>query len=253
MRWFTPSTEVELCGHATVASAKALTETQLANLVQDKDVKMITISFESKFRGKLGATFNKKNGRITLNFPANPCHPLNNNEHTAWLGEMISTTLGEDVSEDSIADIQFSHGTKILLLRLKDQEDHPEKLLAKVSPDYRKLEKIKTGNLPVGIIVVTVKGESVKNDGEAPHFYSRLFAPLYGIDEDPVTGMAHTTLTPYWFQEHSEALEGENFAIDTLFGRQHSKRGGNLFCTLAGDRVNIAGEARVTIKGQLFI
>lgn len=253
LRWFTPRKEADLCGHATVATTKALAEIQFTNLYMDKDVKTITLSFESKFRGKLGAALNKNNGRITLNFPSNPCHELNQNAHSSWLAEMITTTLGKDVSEDSISDIQYSPGTEILVLRLKDQENNPEKLLEKVSPDFKKLEAIPTGTLSVASVIVTIKGADAKDGTGAPHFYSRFFSPWYGIDEDPVTGMAHTILTPYWFQEHTKVLKGDDFVIETLLGRQHSSRGGNVYCTLLGDRVNLSGEARVTIKGQLFV
>lgn len=216
-------------------------------------MKAITISFESKFRGKLGAGLNKDNGRITLNFPSSPCHPLNMSEHSSWLGELISTTLGKHVPEDSVSDVQYSPGARMLLLRLKDQEGHPEKLLEQVTPDFRKVEKLPTGDLKVEIIIVTIKGVDAKDASGAPNFYSRVFASYYGVDEDPVTGFAHTVLTPYWFQEHTKALNGEDFVVETLLGRQHSTRGGSVYCTLLGDRVNMSGEARVTIKGQLLV
>jgi len=250
LRWFTPTNEVQLCGHATVASAKALVEVQLTDKYLDPETKNVTVNFETKFRGKLGAAVSKDTGRITLNFPSNPTHKLNKNEHP-WIDEMIATCLGDSVSPEFVSDIQYSPGSKILLLRLSDSLTKDE--LRQVSPDFKKLLTINTGDF-VHDSIVTVKGASPSagEGGSAtePNFYSRFFAPWDGIDEDPVTGLAHTVLTPYWTQEFSKA---ESKDIGTLFARQHSSRGGEVYCTLLGDRVNLAGEARVTIKGQMFV
>lgn len=249
---------MELCGHATLASTKALVEAQLTDLYIDPQVKTITISFESKFRGKLGAALSKDTNRITLNFPSNPTHPLNKSEHSSWIEDMIVTTLGKDVPSESVCDVQYSPGTKILLIRLNEKiipfSSSAVDELRKVSPDFKKLLSVNTGNLDVHDIIVTVRGTAnPTGDGsENPHFYSRFFAPWDGIDEDPVTGLAHTLLTPYWTQELTKSMKGEEI-VGTLLGRQHSTRGGNVFCTLVGDRVNLSGTARVTIKGQLFI
>ncbi|ODM97984.1 Phenazine biosynthesis-like domain-containing protein [Orchesella cincta] len=247
LRWFTPSNEVQLCGHATVASTKALVEAQLTDKYLDPATKTVTVNFESKFRGKLGAAVSKDSGRITLNFPSNPTHKLNKGEHP-WVDEMIVTLMGERVSPELVDDIQYSPGTKILLVRLSDSLTPDE--LRQVSPDFKKLLNINTGDF-VHDIIVTVKGVSpALGEGAGPNFYSRFFAPWDGIDEDPVTGLAHTVLTPYWTHEFSRK---ESREIGTLHARQHSTRGGDVYCTLLGDRVNLAGEARVTIKGQLFV
>ncbi|CAL8080162.1 unnamed protein product [Orchesella dallaii] len=247
LRWFTPTNEVQLCGHATVASTKALMEAELTDKYLDPATKNVTVNFESKNRGKLGAAVSKDNGRITLNFPSNPTHKLNKSEHP-WIDEMIVTTLGERVSPEFVEDVQYSPGTKILLVRLSDGLTHAE--LRQVSPDFKKLLRIDTGDF-VHDIIVTVKGVSPSEGEDAgPNFYSRFFAPWDGVDEDSVTGVAHTVLTPYWTQEFSKK---ESREIGILFARQHSTRGGNLYCTLLGDRVNLAGEARVVIKGQMFV
>jgi predicted PhzF superfamily epimerase YddE/YHI9 len=75
-------------------------------------------------------------------------------------------------------------------------------------------------------------------------FVSRFFAPAAGIDEDPVTGSAHCTLIPFW---------AEQFKKNTMFARQISRRGGELFCEFAGDRVRIGGQARLFLRGEIFI
>jgi PhzF family phenazine biosynthesis protein len=232
LRWFTPTNEVPLCGHATVASAKAIFSLEL----NDTDKK--TISFESKFRGKLGATLNENDGRIILNFPSNPTHSLNLSEHSSWVYPMIEATLG---SQDDVVDIQYSPGSKVLLLRLKDTLG-PQGL-REVKPDFKAMMEIDTNKF-IHDIIVTVKG-SGKN-GE-PDFYSRFFAPWDGVDEDPVCGMAHTVMTPYW----TKVFEGKK--TGTLYARQHSTRGGDLMCTLLGDRVQLAGSAKISLKGEIYI
>jgi PhzF family phenazine biosynthesis protein len=75
-------------------------------------------------------------------------------------------------------------------------------------------------------------------------FVSRNFAPGYGIDEDPVTGSAHCTLAPYW---------ANRLGNTSLTARQISTRGGELWCTVEGDRVKIAGDAVTYLQGQIFI
>jgi predicted PhzF superfamily epimerase YddE/YHI9 len=75
-------------------------------------------------------------------------------------------------------------------------------------------------------------------------FVSRFFAPSKGIPEDPVTGSAHCTLIPYWANELGRTA---------LHARQISARGGELFCNLMGDRVEIAGHAALFLKGQIWI
>jgi len=89
--------------------------------------------------------------------------------------------------------------------------------------------------------IVTVKGSGKPNE---PHFYSRFFAPADGINEDHVTGVSHTVLTPYWTQE---------LGPGTFLARQHSQRGGDLFVSLENDRVHMAGRCKVNLSGKFFI
>ena len=73
---------------------------------------------------------------------------------------------------------------------------------------------------------------------------SRFFAPSVGVDEDPVTGSAHCTLIPYW---------AEQLGKTELYARQVSKRGGEIFCELRGDRVRMGGNAVLYLKGEIYV
>jgi len=99
-------------------------------------------------------------------------------------------------------------------------------------PDFRAITE-----LGVHAVIVTAPGDT-------SDFVSRFFAPSVGVDEDPVTGSAHCTLIPYW----AERLEKNE-----LYALQVSKRGGELFCELRGDRVKIAGNAVLYLKGQIDV
>jgi predicted PhzF superfamily epimerase YddE/YHI9 len=99
-------------------------------------------------------------------------------------------------------------------------------------PDFRAISA-----LGVHAVIVTAPGD-------ISDFVSRFFAPSVGVDEDPVTGSAHCTLIPYW---------AEQLGKTELYARQVSKRGGELFCMLEGDRVKIAGNAVLYLKGEIYV
>lgn len=101
-----------------------------------------------------------------------------------------------------------------------------------IEPDFRLLEQVDTRG-----VIVTAPGEEVD-------FVSRFFAPSVGIDEDPVTGSAHTMLTPYW---------AERLNKETLTARQISKRGGELKCRMNKNRVEIGGQAQTYLTGTIRI
>jgi len=247
LRWFTPLFEVPLCGHATVATAKVLVENLLTETPELKEKNEIVIEFESKFRGVLGAVYNCQSERITLHFPINPCFSLYA-EGEEWVQQLIEATVFPELTTDCIQDIQYSSSAKIVLLRLGDHLNQND--LARINPDYRKMKKIANLEDTFGVLV-TVKGKNGSVETETPHFYSRFFAPWYGVNEDPVCGSAHTVLTPYWSKEY---FSGQAVIGETLLAKQHSERGGNLYCTVvASDRVAIGGEARIVIKGELVI
>ncbi|HJL16641.1 MAG TPA: PhzF family phenazine biosynthesis protein [Sandaracinaceae bacterium LLY-WYZ-13_1] len=159
LRWLTPATEVDLCGHATLASAHVIWETDRA----DGDL---------TFHTRSGALIARRvDGGIELDFPATPPEPTD-----APPG--LLEALGLDASQvSSVQKTRFDY-----LVVLED-----EAAVRAVRPTMRALAAI-----DVRGAMVTAPG-----DGE-PDFVSRFFAPGAGVDEDPVTGSAHCALTPYW-------------------------------------------------------
>jgi len=113
------------------------------------------------------------------------------------------------------------------LMILKDESE-----VLKARPDFKAISKLdKRG------VIITAKGDEAD-------FVSRCFYPALGIDEDPVTGSAHTLLTPYWSRRLSK---------NDLHAKQLSKRGGELTCQLKGEKVNISASARTIIKASLYL
>ena len=107
-----------------------------------------------------------------------------------------------------------------------------EQVVRNIRPDFTLLEQLHP--FTVGITA----------PGEQTDFVSRYFAPSYGVPEDPVTGSAHCTLTPYW-----SARLGKT----RLHARQVSQRGGELWCEMRGERVVLKGNAVLTLRGELLI
>ena len=201
LRWFTPAIEVDLCGHATLASAHVLYN----HLGYSGD--QITFSSVS---GELGVT--RSNGRLVLDFPATPPSP-------AEIKEELIQGLGSEPREvlksrDYLA--VFGSEDEILALR----------------PNFDVLGKLDC----LGIIVTA--------EGKESDFVSRFFAPAAGINEDPVTGSAHTTLIPFW---------SERLKKTSLHAFQLSRRRGELFCQLSGDRVKIEGNAQTFFIGEIIL
>jgi len=163
LRWFTPSSEVDLCGHATLASAHTLWE---AGEVSSEE----TIDFDTK-SGILTAEKNEK--WIELNFPAEI-------EEAADIPENMTKALGQ---------IEIVYSGKNRMDYLLEVES--EEIVKNIEPDFDLLKKIDTRG-----IIVTAISASDKYD-----FVSRFFAPNIGITEDPVTGSAHCCLGPYWSEK----------------------------------------------------
>jgi PhzF family phenazine biosynthesis protein len=107
-----------------------------------------------------------------------------------------------------------------------------EGAVRKVRPDFTALERI------------ACRGTIITARGDRSDFVSRFFAPRVGVREDPVTGSAHCVLIPYW-----AAVLGKN----DLHAFQVSKRGGELFCAQAGDRVSISGKAVLYLEGSITV
>jgi len=170
LRWFTPAVEVELCGHATLATAHILWETGV-----------LTPGAQARFHTASGLlTADRKGDRIELDFPANPPKRIEPpNELLDALG-VAPTYVGET---------RFDY-----LVEVSDANT-----VRGASPDFRQLKR-----LGVRGVMITAR-----SDDDAVDFVSRFFAPGAGIDEDPVTGSAHCALAPYWGEKLSrEELVG---------------------------------------------
>lgn len=171
IRWFTPQTEVILCGHATLATSYVLFNgLSMWNVSRDKPLR-----FQTRFDSELQTTVQDQH--IVLNFPLNDCSSID----ATWINSIKEAVVHKNV--DHIIDVQYSSGAKKLLFRLKDSDS-----ILDIKPDFQKLGKIDTNDVVRGLIV-TQKGDI---NAEGVHFKSRYFAPWVGINEDPVTGSAHT-------------------------------------------------------------
>ncbi len=158
LRWLTPEVEVDLCGHATLASAHVLWE---SGRLEREQV--------ARFHTRSGVLTAARRGEwIELDFPVSPIEP---SAPPAGLIEALGA------SAVAIAKTRFDY-----LVELESEE-----IVRSLAPDHRALR-----SLPVRGVIVTARG------GGDVDFVSRFFAPGSGIDEDPVTGSAHCALTPYW-------------------------------------------------------
>jgi PhzF family phenazine biosynthesis protein len=222
LRWFTPKCEVDLCGHATLATAKVLHEIF--------EVNSDTITFATK-SGELTAT--RKGDYHWLDFPAGDPRPVD-------LPDMVikALSLYDSNLDGLLLESYQCSKTKILLLRFKEM-----KAVHEITPDFGALLRAEEAFGSKGIIV-TAEGEKDYD------FISRFFAPIYGIDEDPVTGAAHTVLTPYW----SKVLRKKK-----MQAYQASRRGGELVVELREEpniqtrRVLIGGKSVIVIRGTMWI
>lgn len=202
LTWFTPELEIDLCGHATLASAYVIWN----ELGFEGD----GIAFETPKSGTLLVT--REGELMTLDFPSRPAEETDIPE---GLGDALGA-IPEKVlkSRDYLA--VYNTESEVLALR----------------PDFRAISE-----LGVHAVIATAPGDQ-------SDFVSRFFAPSVGVDEDPVTGSAHCTLVPYW---------AERLGKNELYARQVSKRGGELFCELRGDRVRIAGNAVLYLRGEIYV
>jgi PhzF family phenazine biosynthesis protein len=194
LRWFTPTVEVNLCGHATLASAHILLHGQ-----------------EIRFATKSGIlTVTRGEDLLCLDMPAAPVEPKALPELLQAAGVTGETFLSTE-----------GNGNAIILLA-------DEAAVRAVNPDFAALRR-----LPYLL--------SVTAPGDRQDVASRVFAAYHGIDEDPVTGSAHTALVPFW----TERLGRNRFTA-----LQASKRTGLLDCELKGDRVILGGHAATVIEGH---
>lgn len=204
LRWFTPVREVDLCGHATLASAHVLWENGVLG-------PRATARFHTR-SGVLAAV--QRDGAIEMDFPARPpkAAPAPDGLLES-LGVTKAMWTGRNVDDWLI-------------------EVESESVVRGLKPDFTKLAKVDARGA-----VVTSRAQLAGAD-----FVSRFFAPRFGVDEDPVTGSAHTALAPYW----AAKLER-----DELTGVQLSERGGRVRVRLVGERVMLGGSAVTVLRGVL--
>ncbi|MFD5075354.1 PhzF family phenazine biosynthesis protein [Streptomyces sp. NPDC058371] len=208
LRWFTPATEVAMCGHATLATAHVLHTTGS----HEGPVRFATRS------GVLIATPHE-DGSLTLDFPTAPLTPVEVPEGAAQaLGAapLAAFDTGPNVGD--------------LLVELTD-----EKTVRGLAPDHKGLARHSQRG-----VIATARAEDPTRGYD---FVSRCFFPNVGIDEDPVTGSAHTALAPFW---------SERLGRPALTGLQASPRSGLVRTELRGDRTLLTGRAVTVIEGDLL-
>jgi PhzF family phenazine biosynthesis protein len=203
IRWFAPLCEIDLCGHATLASA----------YIFFKYIKPDSSIFEvqSLKNGTLRVT--KRNNLLVLDFPKDS------------LSKYSEFSLIEEII--NINPLELYKGRDDVLAIVESEDD-----VRKLDINFELLNKINARGL-------IVSAGAIKCD-----FVSRFFAPSAGVNEDPVTGSAHTTLIPYWSKELNK---------NKLLAKQLSDRGGVLFCENKKDRVLIAGRAVEYLTGKIHL
>jgi PhzF family phenazine biosynthesis protein len=203
IRWFTPEVEINLCGHATLASAYVL-----FNILGFGKA-------EIKFSSKSGILKVKKDGDlIVMDFPS-------------WKPERFTDYPTELSQILGGAEIVGVYKYRDILVELANED-----AVKNCAPDFSLMKK------HIDKMIITAPGKTVD-------FVSRFFAPGAGIDEDPVTGSAHSQLIPFW----SEKLNKTK-----MHALQLSKRGGEIWCEqLNTDRVTMAGNGVFYMKGEISL
>jgi PhzF family phenazine biosynthesis protein len=206
IRYFTPIREVPLCGHATLASAHILFELGIV-------AKGETIHFRAE-----GAdlTIHKEGEWITMIFPRYPLHKI-------AINGMFKSTVGFEPLE-----MYSSLYGWVIAVAAAEEE------IAAARPDF---EALKTNGL--GHLMITAESMQEKTD-----FVLRCFAPLAGINEDPVTGSAHCALTPLWCEKTGKT---------ELNSLQLSKRSGRLKTKLVNEKVEISGKSVTVFRLELKV
>ncbi|MEA5507884.1 PhzF family phenazine biosynthesis protein [Halotia wernerae UHCC 0503] len=206
LRWFTPTVEVPLCGHATLASAHVLWSE--GHLSSDEAARFFT---------KSGVLVAKQQGDwIELDFPVNRSQAI-----------AAPSELSEALGIPCKSVFQNSLGYLV--------EVESEDLVRQMQPNFQQMKK-----LPVADVIVT----SLTRPNYQYDFISRFFAPGLGINEDPVTGAAHCCLAPFW---------RDRLGKDEFLAYQASSRGGVVKLRYTGgDRVYLAGQAVIVMRGELI-
>ncbi|MEO5957546.1 MAG: PhzF family phenazine biosynthesis protein, partial [Opitutaceae bacterium] len=205
LRWFSPPLEVDICGHATLATAHVIFHERGENAAE--------VSFESR-SGLLGVT-RRADGKLELDFPVTPATL----ETDPAVFAAVTAALGQPP--------QWLGRSRFDLFAVLANSEAVRTL----KPDLARVAALGHRGL-----IVTARG------GSDCDFVSRFFAPQTGIPEDPATGSAHCALMPYWAAELGRAQ---------LHARQLSARSAELWCELAGNRVKIAGNSVLYLRGEI--
>lgn len=202
IRWFTPELEINLCGHATLASAYVIFE-----ILKTKKKKVV-------FNSKSGLlTVAKKKQMLLMDFPSWPPERV----------EEYHVSLLPSLGNPEITGVYKNREYIVELMN--------EEAVKKCQPDFSLMKKVDK------MVIITAPGKEVD-------FVSRFFAPTAGIDEDPVTGSAHSQLIPFWSQKLGK---------QKMMAKQLSKRGGDIYCEQQGERVIMGGKCVFYMKGTLII
>ncbi|MFC9681568.1 PhzF family phenazine biosynthesis protein [Streptomyces sp. NPDC056948] len=208
LRWFTPAAEVAMCGHATLATAHVLYTTG----AHEGPVRFATRS------GVLVAA-PAADGSVTLDFPTAPLTRVD-----------PPRGLAEALGAEPLTVLDTGPNVGDLLVELAD-----EKTVHGLAPDFKALAAHSTRG-----VIATARAE---DPAQGYDFVSRCFFPNLGIDEDPVTGSAHTALAPFW---------SERLGRPGLTGLQASRRSGHVRTELRGERTLLTGRAVTVIEGELL-
>ena len=262
LRWFTPTVEVPLCGHGTL-SAAAVVFQEFDGACGD------LLSFQT-LSGVLTARRIKQENKpdiIQLEMPLNPPEKIlewaDSSEAT---DSTISTrekvvralvaTFRMEREAELIKEVWYNSTTKKLLVLLNETNVTRDTLEGFVA-DPSSMTQVDQRELPeeerIKGVMLTVKGTGSGEGeaGQAHNFLTRYFAPWVGINEDAVTGSAHTVLAPFWRSVYRENGGG---SWTTMYARQCSKRGGDLHLHFDDDKpeqVYIGGSARIVLQGTM--
>ncbi|KAJ1957053.1 hypothetical protein EC988_001029 [Linderina pennispora] len=219
LRWFTPKKEINLCGHATLATAYVLF------------FKLHNISNELRFDTLGGELVVRRgtDGHLDMTFPIDIPRPVDINDDVKLL---VSSVYGE--YRDSV-EVELSPALRFLIVHDPDTtRDHIIGLEPRFSP-----AAIAAGER-LDLVAVLITARGAEKD-----FHSRVFGPWVGVGEDPVCGSAHTVLAPFWHRR----LGKTSFSVT-----QVSKRHGDLEVKLLSDtHVQISGKATAVIDGVISV
>ncbi|MGK9154531.1 PhzF family phenazine biosynthesis protein [Acinetobacter radioresistens] len=217
IRWFTPSVEVDFCGHATLASSFVL----FKDFTTTK-----TIHFHVKDLGVFIVT-QGQDGKITMNFPVRVPEPLP--DYPALLNEVVDCPFNE---------VYVNQQAFILVCE-------SEQAVRDAKPDFNKIKELAAAYQRSTAITAADLDISITSKAQHYDYIARYFAPHKGIDEDPVTGSMHTGLAPLWADKLSKRQ---------LVAYQASARGGLLYCDLKDNqRIEISGDAKLYMIAEIFL